>query len=130
MNTPIKPFIFDPAVHHAFTEGDCWLLARSICEDPSYELVTISSDDGYWYHVGARQLDGTILDIDGIWLERNWLNHWGAKLEEQGSDLPLFIEEWDITVFDKGLINTGLLPTFHVSNSVEDYRRLILELVM
>jgi hypothetical protein len=129
VDTPIKSFTFDPSVHYAFTEGDCWILARSICEDASYELVTISSDDNYWYHVGARQPDGTVLDIDGVWSERNWLNHWGGKLEEQGFILPLFIEEWDIAVFDSKVAAINLRPVFYASELVGSYRNHILELI-
>ena len=129
MSTPIKTFTFEQSAHYAFTEGDCWVLARAICEDPSYELVTISSNGGYWFHAGARRADGTILDIDGIWTERNWMNHWGEKLENAGCSSPLFLGEWDPLVFDKEAAAVDLQPSFYVSNFVDTYRSRILELL-
>lgn len=96
-----EPFNYSDEEKQAFTEGDCWELARLIALTAGHPIVTASSSFSHrdWYHAANRLPDGRILDIEGIWEESYWLQIWSARfrLDEEG-DWAIAID-WDLTSF-------------------------------
>lgn len=87
-------------VQEAFTYGDCWHLAKTINRLTGYPVVTAQWQElqgSGWCHAANRLPDGRILDIEGVWLEEEWLWKWQAKnpaTDMELEQLVMFAQEW------------------------------------
>lgn len=84
MNTPDIAFTYEKHEVKAFTDGDCWELARQIHLASGYTLLTLGSIEDFtdWFHAAVRLPDGRIVDIEGIWRESAWIESWQERLHE------------------------------------------------
>ena len=92
----IKPLDFPAEVVSAFTDGDCWELARTVGLEFGFPVVTANDSDGksIWYHAGNRLPDGTIVDIEGIWSEATWLSIWAPRVFGTNTPAVLVSQDW------------------------------------
>lgn len=123
---PMEPFNYSAEVVEAFTEADCWELARLVEEASRYGIVTASSSKSHrnWYHAGNRLPDGRILDIEGIWEEKVWLSEWAARMDFE--DDPIFIAvEWDHLAFLADINSKNIGVWFDLALEAEEYARQI-----
>lgn len=107
-------FNFPIEAQRAFTHGDCWHLAETIHSMTGYPIVTAQWEETlntyftrtdkwekvqntYWSHVANRLPDGRIADIEGIWTEEEWLQHWDGKSDAfliDNDEHIMFVKEW------------------------------------
>jgi hypothetical protein len=119
---PRISFNYSSEVVEAFTEADCWELARLVQQTSGYGIVTASSSRSYrnWYHVGNRLPDGTILDIEGIWDETEWLSAWATRMDFE--DDPIFIAvDWDYVSFLADINSKNIVVWFDLSLNADEY---------
>lgn len=126
MTTPDScVFAFTPDVITAFTEGDCWELARQINMIAGHTIVTASSSTSdAWYHAANMLPDGRIVDIEGIWSEAVWLKKWQgeASYEMDG----LFAATWTHKEFLHEIADCGFDPMFNEFEKAKDHAESVL----
>jgi hypothetical protein len=112
---------FAPEVVEAFTDGDCWELARVIGLEFGLPIVTanIADEPEYWHHAANRLPDGTILDIEGVWTEAQWLAVWGERRSDSGGEY--ITAEWTNDEWKAEIDDCDFDLMFHVSDSSLDY---------
>jgi len=113
----------------AFTEGDCWELARQIHLTSGYTIVTVGAheDVSDWYHAGNRLPDGRIVDIEGIWQETAWNTYWTASMFLSE---PLACNEWELEPFLADLVASDIpAPWFKESERSDVYAQEIIQKV-
>lgn len=72
--TPLVAFTpFTSEEIHAFTQGDCWELARTLGANHNLSVVIVSFPFMGLVHAGAKLPDGRIIDIEGIWTQEDWV---------------------------------------------------------
>lgn len=88
----VVAFDYPTDIVRAFTCGDCWLLALALNKlNKKLTLVTISQDKkGDWCHVAVELPNGFIVDIEGIWRDKEWLERWHGSYMK---NMPR-IESW------------------------------------
>lgn len=76
-----------------FTEGDCWLLARTLWKRHGWQPCAFCSGDGIGdLHAFVRLPNGHYLDIVGIWNEPGLKSEWTAA--DIGPVDPSNLREW------------------------------------
>lgn len=125
MGTPDIAFGYASNEVKAFTDGDCWELARQIHLVSGYTLVTLGSEEeaSDWYHAAVRLPDGRIVDIEGVWEEMAWLASWGERMYHNS----LVCNEWELTALLADLRASEITePWFPESAHSEVYAQEIL----
>lgn len=92
---------FTAIEQEAFTYGDCWLLARALCNITGWQMVAVGNTGGKasgvlrdWVHMAVRTPQGTIVDISGIHEDKGILDAWSEQFSFMSS------EQGDMEVFD------------------------------
>lgn len=126
----IKQFDFTENEVEAFTEGDCWELARNISLLFGYPVVTSTSkSDGLaWYHAANRLPDGTIVDIEGIWSEYQWIANWGIRSDNDFQRGILVAKEWTYKEFLNEIKEEEFELQYYQSKSADEYARNVIAL--
>lgn len=119
----LEPFDYSEEEVSAFTEGDCWELARLIALTAGYPIVTASSSLSHrdWLHAANRLPDGRIVDIEGIWEEGVWLQVWSSRhrLDEE-NDRAIAID-WDFTSFMADVDSKNVAVWFELGKKADAY---------
>lgn len=122
MMSGLEPFNYGPDEKQAFTEGDCWELARLVALTSGHPIVTASSPSNHknWYHAANRLPDGRILDIEGIWEESSWLEVWSLRmlLDEDNDAIAI---DWDFTAFMIDIDSKNIKIWFDLGHQADSY---------
>lgn len=127
MGNPDIAFSYNAGEVKAFTDGDCWELARQIHLASGYTIVTVGAheDASDWYHAGNRLPDGRIVDIEGIWQEPEWIAYW---TESMFLSEFLVCNEWELEPFLADLVVSGIpTPWFKESERSDVYAHEIIQ---
>lgn len=144
-------FNFSVEAQRAFTHGDCWHLAETIQTMTGLPLITAQWEETlttyftraekweqvkntYWSHVANRLPDGRIIDIDGIWLEEDWLKRWHVKSDTfsiDKEDRLMFVKEWDKADWKEESLYCDLEICYpEISEHVTTYAKAILAQIL
>lgn len=97
MGNNLIPFNFSDEVNEAFTCGDCWHLARTMHLLAGYPVVTFNHfvyGPDLWAHAANLLPDGRIVDIEGIWSEKDWRKKWSGIM---GADVETtYARQWNL----------------------------------
>lgn len=118
-----EPFDYSDEEKQAFTEGDCWELARLIALTAGHPIVTASSSFSHrdWYHAANRLPDGRIIDIEGIWEESYWLEIWSSRLRLDEEDNRAIAIDWDFTSFMADVDSKNVAVWFELGKQADSY---------
>lgn len=97
-------FQFPAEVIEAFTFGDCWHLARTLTTLTGYPVVAFHHFDfgkDLWAHAANRLPDGRIVDIEGIWSEKDWIEQWSEVVDADFE--TAYARDWTLPDWDKEL---------------------------
>lgn len=72
----------------AFTEGDCWILAKAVQDITDYPIVVAGhAEDDLWCHMGNLAPDGSVWDANGRHENtETFLAKWADYIESNFSD--------------------------------------------
>lgn len=129
MPSPLIQSSFSETIVTTFTDGDCWVLAEQIREDMSFPIVTVSGKSDAWFHAGNQLPDGTILDIEGVWLREDWLARWVESFLNLPAVHPhMFVKTWADGEFTKLVKETDLEPYYPQAQRVHRWSGEVLAL--
>lgn len=135
-------------IEQAYTEGDCWHFAETIHRLTGLPIVSAQWDEksmpvhipstgewlhptySYWAHIANRLPDGRIIDIQGIWLEEEWLEHWhniAYVYRINKENRIMFLKEWTREEWATEAEDAVLCLSFpEVENLTEEYAKEVL----
>jgi hypothetical protein len=105
------PYVPSAETIEAFTEGDCWRLAKALRKITGLPLVFANPHQltnrcervlglEYWEHVGLLVDEETVLDINGLTPVWDWAKKWaGAEhryfFTDRDDDIAVLLEDQD-----------------------------------
>lgn len=79
-SSPAWIFNFDEHIQYVYSHGQCWYLALALELKTGCPVIALWAD-GSIHHVGIVLPRGEIVDIEGVWLSKNWITDWGYELD-------------------------------------------------
>lgn len=122
-------FDFGGEAEEAFSQGDCWVLARELHRLTGWPLKWAGSRHGdqltSWCHIMVQEPGGNFVDISGVHSPEDFTNYWRRTAKGWGCiKKPRDFKIDDVKDFDNMVI--GMRPRYALgSHEALDYAEAI-----